>query len=358
MKLLLAAAVLVVACGPGIKQAPHTSPTQDFATAFANASRTGDVATLRKMMGPYVTLGGLWFPDPTCQREFAGTGEIGGGRLDELARCLMTIKLTVSPRKDSLPDVAVLTYDPGFEIEARFIDKVDGPWLSWIGYEARRELVDALPTISPDALESLRTGGQREPAVAGLAAGPQQDDVPYAWVKMCIDAEGKVTGTHVREASSPAAARVFTAAIADWSFKPFAPAGQPLPVCAMVVIANPLAKALAHATVPLPTLTPEGRIVIGSANLHRTAGNKFVVPDDKTKTAIQKAGISRVSGTFQFCINGDGHVEDLAMLRSTGVPPYDGKILREISHWEYAPYIDEGKPVPVCTAVTFIYSQR
>lgn len=67
MKLLWLAGLLV-ACGPGIPSGPKF-PTHGFATTFADASRSGDVATLRKMMGPEVTVGGLWFPDPTCQQE-------------------------------------------------------------------------------------------------------------------------------------------------------------------------------------------------------------------------------------------------------------------------------------------------
>jgi hypothetical protein len=356
MKLLLAAAALVAACGPGIPEAHQTFPTQDFATAFANASRAGDVTALRAMMGPHVMLGGLWFPDPTCQQEFAGTGEIGGGRLDELARCLTTIKLTTSARKDALVDVAVLSYDPGLEIEARFIDKPTGPWLSWIGYEARKDLVDALPTITPEALESLRTTGQRDPALPGVADAPEK--AVYAWVKTCIDGEGKVTGTHVREASTPNAARLVQAAIGDWSFKPFVVGGQPLPVCALVPVGKPFAKVVEHARIPMPTRMPDGKLMISPTSLHRTVGKMGIVPDDETKTAIQKAGIGRVVGTFQFCISEAGQVQDLAMLRSTGVPPYDAKILREISHWEYEPYIDDGKPTSVCTAVTFIYTQK
>jgi TonB family protein len=356
MKLLLVAAVLA-ACGPGLRQVPESTVTHDFATMFARASQTGDVATVRKMMGPHVMLGGLWFPDATCQKEFASPGEIGGGRLDELARCLTTVKLAVSPRKDSLADVAVLTYEPGFEVEARFIDKVDGPRLSWIGYEARKDIVDALPTISPEALEALRTGGQRDPAVTGLDGAPG-DEHPYAWVKTCIDTEGKVTGTHVREASSLRAARAFSAASADWTFRPFAPWGQPLPVCALVLVAKPLAEALVHARIPFPARTPDNRVMIAPTVLHRLAGQTLVVPDDETKTRIQKAGVSRVIGTFQFCVDEVGRVTDLSMLRSTGFPRYDGTILRAISQWAYAPYLDEGKPVAVCTAVTFIYSQR
>jgi hypothetical protein len=354
MKLLWLAGLLV-ACGPGIHQTPETFPTHGFATTFADASRSGDVATLRKMMGPEVTVGGLWFPDPICQQEFAGGGEIGGGRLDELARCLTTVKLSVSSRKDSLVDVAVLTYEPGMEIEARFIDRPTGPWLSWIGYEARKDVGDALPTITPETLESLRTAGQRDPAIPGVTNEPTT--AIYAWVKTCIDGEGKVTGTHVREASTPAAARLFLAAIADWSFKPFAPAGQPLPVCSLVVLGKPFADVVKSAEIPTPTRMPDGTLMISPRSLHRTSGKTFVVPDDHTKAAIHNAGISRIVGTYQFCVNDSGHIGNLAMVRSTGVPPYDALIMREISHWEYAPYVDEGKVIPVCTAVTFVYTQ-
>ncbi len=355
MKLLLAAA-LAAACGPGIPQGknPESIPTDDFANTFATASRAGDTATLRKMMGPHVTLGGMWFPDATCQQEFAGTGEVGGGRLDELARCLTTIKLTVSPRKDSLLDVAVLRYDPGFEIEARFIDGSHGPWLSWIGYEARSDAADALPTITPETLETLRTAGQREPAMPGVGTTKPF----YAWVKACIDADGKVTGMHVREASSPSAARQFQAAIADWAFKPFVPNGQPLPVCSLVVLGVPLAEANEDARIPLTTRLPDGTMMVAPNRLQMTKGTKMIVPDDGTKRGFQKAGLAHLVGTFQLCIDDQGKVGNLAMLRSTGSPMYDGEIMRGMSQWEYAPYVDDGKPVPVCTAVTFIYTQR
>lgn len=358
MKLLLAAAVVSAACGPGIRDAQTPNATRDFATSFANASRVGDVAAVRKMMGPHVTIGGLWFSDPACQQEFAGTGEIAGGRLDELARCLTTVKLAVSPRKDALPDVAVLTYEPGLEIEARFVDQPSGPWLSWIGYEARQDQADALPTISPDTLESLRVAGTREPAVSGLEAESQGGHYAYAWVKTCIDAEGKVTGTHVREASSVRAARVLPAAIADWAFKPFVPAGQPMPVCSMVLLGSPLAAALDHARIPFAMHTPEGRIVVAPTSLHLRKGNKVLVPDDDTKSEMAAYSPARWIGTFALCVDEAGHVGDLLMTKSTRSAAYDAKILREVARWEYEPYIDDGKPVPVCTTITFIYSQK
>ena len=46
------------------------------------------------------------------------------------------------------------------------------------------------------------------------------------------------------------------------------------------------------------------------------------------------------------------------MLKSTGFPAYDSKIQSKIrGEWRYEPYNVNGKAVPVCTAVTFIYSR-
>jgi hypothetical protein len=50
--------------------------------------------------------------------------------------------------------------------------------------------------------------------------------------------------------------------------------------------------------------------------------------------------------------------EAVVPLRSTNIPEYDRKIIREMMTWQYSPFLDHGTPVPVCTAVTFIYSQR
>ena len=186
----------------------------------------------------------MWFADPVCEAEFAAPGDVGGGRLDELARCLALAKVALSPRKDALPDVVVLTYPPGIELEARFADLASGRTLTWVGYVSRHDVADALPTISPDALESLRLAGQRETPNADL------QPPAYAWVKLCIDGEGTVTSTHVRQATSHKAARELVEATRDWKFKPFVPAGQPLPVCSVLVLGSPLAKLLETARRP------------------------------------------------------------------------------------------------------------
>jgi hypothetical protein len=45
-------------------------------------------------------------------------------------------------------------------------------------------------------------------------------------------------------------------------------------------------------------------------------------------------------------------------LKGTGFANYDTIIETGMARWRYKPYQVNGKAVPVCTAVTFIYSQK
>jgi hypothetical protein len=91
----------------------------------------------------------------------------------------------------------------------------------------------------------------------------------------------------------------------------------------------------------------------------RTAGDKNIVPDDVTKTEISRSGKDRIIGSFKLCLTVGGEIQSVNMLKSTGFGSYDQKILSTIrGSWRYKPYNVNGKAVPVCTAVTFIYSQK
>lgn len=83
-----------------------------------------------------------------------------------------------------------------------------------------------------------------------------------------------------------------------------------------------------------------------------------MVPDDATKNAIFDAGRPRLIGSFKVCITANGTIESVTMLKSTGSMAYDRKLERGIYGWRYQPFMFDGEPTPVCTAVTFIYSQR
>ena len=90
----------------------------------------------------------------------------------------------------------------------------------------------------------------------------------------------------------------------------------------------------------------------------RIFGNKMISPDDHTKTKIGRSHATKVVGSFRLCLDDQGVVETVLPLRSTGYDSYDRRIMGGIMTWRYSPYLVNGVGVPVCTAVTFIYSQR
>ena len=90
----------------------------------------------------------------------------------------------------------------------------------------------------------------------------------------------------------------------------------------------------------------------------RIAGEKMIVPNDVTKTEIQRSGKEKVVGAYKLCINISGEVVTVNQLKSTGFGAYDAKIQAEMRRWRYRPFMVNGRAVAVCTAVTFIYSQK
>jgi hypothetical protein len=359
----LIVAVCVVACGPGLRGAnDYRNPrVADFAGELARASQQRDIAGIRAMLRESVTIGGLWFDDTSCMKQFAAAGEIRGPRLDELARCLTTLQLTTSTRSDALPDVVLMTYRPGIELEARFVDGEDGPWLAWIGYVARRDLQDALPTVSPAALEPLRVAGDAKAPLAGPGAFDdlEMSKYAYAWLKICIDGAGTITGAHVREASSPRAARTFSAAIQTWQFRPFVLGTQPTPVCSMVRMTYPADRAPAKEMLPLPVPDNPGPVLnVPPIRLgERTAGRTAIPPDDMDKLRVQQSRVRTLIAALHYCIDETGRVSRVTLIRSSGLPGYDRKLVNEAKAWAFKPFLDEGKPIPVCSSTHFIYTQ-
>ena len=346
----------LVACG--------RAPTKlEAAQQFVGA----DAVAIRKIIRKPVGSGGLWFADMTCAREFSLPGRIETARLDAFAQCLAGLHVRVGDRKDPLEDVVVLTYAPGIEIEARFINDGDGPWLDWIGFESRRDLRDGLPTISAATLESLRASGARDGSIdvtvgAALLAHAHsfEQESEYAWVKVCLDTTGAVTGAHVRAASSLAAATAFKASALAWTFRPMLIDAQPIPVCTMVVLVYPATKHPATEMLPLPQPdTPQELVELPSVVLgKRLAGQTQLQPSSENRALLDAAGIGRVIVAFQYCIDDTGAVTSVGRIRSSGLPAYDAQIVSAMKEWRYRPYVEPGSvPMPVCSSVTFIYTQ-
>lgn len=90
----------------------------------------------------------------------------------------------------------------------------------------------------------------------------------------------------------------------------------------------------------------------------RLSGEKNIKPDDTTKLSIKRDGKTRVLTTVKMCLSAGGVVSKLQMLKSSGYPAYDSQIKSTMRGWKYRPFMVNGRAVPVCTSVTFIYNQR
>jgi protein TonB len=110
---------------------------------------------------------------------------------------------------------------------------------------------------------------------------------------------------------------------------------------------------------PPPPPAPPQQVAPAALDALRIAGDKNILPEDVTKTEISRSGKDRLVGTFKLCLTLEGNISQVNMLKSTGFPAYDSKIQGKIrGEWRYRPFTVNGKPTPVCTAVTFIYNQK
>jgi hypothetical protein len=126
-------------------------------------------------------------------------------------------------------------------------------------------------------------------------------------------------------------------------------------------VGGDLAGAVAAPPPPPPPPPPAPPAVVPSTTLdaNRISGEKSIIPDDVTKTEISRSGKDRLIGTFKVCLSLDGNISDVRQMKSTTFPSYDQKIVSTIrGEWRYRPFMVNGKAAPVCTMVTFIYSQR
>lgn len=329
-------------------------------------------AKLASMLRGSVTNGGLWFEDAACAAKFQTPGEVKEDQLGAFAHCLAGLKLQRSAREDALGDVVVMTYAPGFEVEVRVVNENSGPRLTWIGFESLRP-GDVFPTVTAGTLEALRVAGSPDgPVDTDLAAVLRRDPTPsssaeYTWFKLCIDEAGNVSSAKSYETTSLAATKVFEDALAKWRFRPFTIQDQPVPVCAMVRPAYPPGAAPRVETIPLPppaSRTKRDPVVFAEGAVRtftegkRIRGERAIVPDGETKVAIAESGLRKLTGTFRLCIDEAGKVESVLPLRSTGFASYDRALLGAMMQWEYSPYMGDSEPIPVCIAVTFIYTQN
>jgi hypothetical protein len=204
-------------------------------------------------------------------------------------------------------------------------------------------------------------------AIEGELSPADGDEVAVMWLKVCLDETGAITLIDPYAPPSYVAMEAFVAAARTWTFRPFVHAGQARPACSMVRMAHPAEKAPPVEVLPLPPppskskrppLSLAQRKFVTLMEGKRIAGSRLIVPDDDTKEQIRRYRGQKITGTFRLCVNEAGRVESVLPLRSTGFPAYDRDLLAKMALWIYSPYTINGEPVPVCTSITFIYTQR
>ena len=335
----------IVLLGACTALAPR-SPRHDPATHFV----TSDASALAGMLVAPVELGGLWFADPDCRREFSAAKRVEEDQLRMLARCLASLHLERGLRSSSFPEVATLVYPPGIELEVAYIhDDEDSTRIRWIGYTGSGTASQALPTVTQAALEAHRRGSDMlDRGRLDRERAERKTRDAFAWLRVCVDTAGVVTSVSPRLASSVVAQRVFVDAARRWTFEPVRLGGQPQPVCAMMLVGYPRVPMDRGLPFPIPEREAALPVVPYEALGPLTNGNPDpYMPYGAWKYVVVHR-IPEVKTPVLVCIDETGTVDDVALLRSSGFRAYDLNILEAMHGWRFAPYVVDDQPLRVC----------
>ena len=333
-----------------------------------------DVEAVKSRIVLPLRVSNMVFVAPACAK-FAGKVKVTEADLPAFVGCVADHGVTDLHGPDDLWINAV--YGPGFPLIV-----IDAPVRAMFGYGLGMTEKFA---IEPVTFASHVQNFTRE-IVPAAALKKDVDDAQEPIVAMaavCVDGAGKVTvDAQVADAEFQPYARLVKKAVGRWSIKPFMMGGKAITGCARFVVGYPaklikipLATPRPAGAPPLlapgeaepagdadglarpPTVEPQNvpaTLLEGS----RISGEKAIVPDDTTKAKITESKREKVIGSFKLCLGASGAITAVTQLKSTGQPDYDAKIIRTMNTWKYRPYKVNGAAVPVCTAVTFIYSQK
>jgi TonB family protein len=109
---------------------------------------------------------------------------------------------------------------------------------------------------------------------------------------------------------------------------------------------------------PPPPPPPTAPTIVAAQMLqgNRISGDPQIHPDESTEIEISRSGKTRLITSAKLCLDKAGNISSVSLVKSSGFPAYDDKIRREMNTWRYKPWTVNGQAVPVCTAITFIYS--
>jgi hypothetical protein len=360
--LLLAACLAGLGCGGAAssrRPAEMKVPVDPVAQTLADAFTRKDVTAIRSALRAPLAYSGLLFADAECTRRFPAPATLGDDQLDAFAQCLVSLPFHVSPRDYAITQTALLEYEPGIEAQIRYRTNGSVAWLAAIGFTGHLDTSNTLPTITAKAFEAAHLPTPADALTvaerAELDASIRTHKLGYesVWLDLCVDAAGSITSSNAVTSTSIAARDVFKAQAARWRFRPFEVTGRATPVCSMTHFAYPDVQRIEPVPFAGEIPAANGVLHVHPRALHRVSGDPLITPND-----MAGFGRGRVIGTFKTCLDETGTVESVKVLDSTSVPSYDAKIMRQVRTWRYLPFIVSGRPVPVCTGLTFIYTQR
>ncbi|MEO7729695.1 MAG: energy transducer TonB [Kofleriaceae bacterium] len=354
---------------PGVAQPAQVAVAADDATvqAWLDALAKRDTAAFARLLAPNAVISSLWFDSARCATQFSGRFMASEANRDALLACLSDLGVHAAPqglRPESpsrLENQLSVVYEPGVAMDLRVRDGAIVQIDTHLRYSADP---DAAP-VAADALEAHRIAGsvtiEPEPALRDAVPGSEYR-VAFVQLVACVDRAGKLESTRIVQTSGhDDYARAVIAATAKWKFKPFLRRGKAIRACAVELIAYPPdQRAHVFSTPPPPPPPPPSpphNVPPKALEAHRLSGEQNIVPDDETKADILKSHNDKVIGSYKLCIDTAGKVTTAAQLKSTGFAAYDTKLKEQLRTWTYRPFLIDGQPKPVCTAVTFIYSQ-
>lgn len=349
-----------------------TAHAEDSAQlAAALGARATTAAKLATMFADTVAVGPVLFRDAACQKSFGGPVNVSGADRVRLADCLAKAYL------ESETAISPYTWSA---FGALFVFTFEQHKIRSIGPYPQTKL----PTLHTLPIPSLSRAFS--PSSAVIAAIERTDDrVAVAHFLSCSDGKNPVT-TRLIDSSGIAAydkEAVAFAAKAKIPPEEFSFDQRRVAACLVWPLghSNRRSKDIVQPVKiekqdngveggveggipddpnapppPPPPPAPPQNVAPRVLEALRIAGDTVISPDEATKKQIAASGKARVIASFKLCVTTAGDIEDVSLLKSSGFPSYDVTLDSAMRDWKYKPYLVNGRAVPVCTAVTFIYS--
>ncbi len=106
--------------------------------------------------------------------------------------------------------------------------------------------------------------------------------------------------------------------------------------------------------------TPEVKLLPATvlSELKRVAGDAQILPPTSAQHAMSRANQNRAVAVIKMCLDRQGRVDRVRIVKSSDYADYDAKLLSNMRRWRYQPYRAGGTAIRICTHVTFIYKQE